>query len=448
MRPARLVALVLLVLVPAAHAGSAADPEARDDAGDATSWPGAPTPEPMAGPIDFDAVWIEEETADHLVVALHLADLSFLDTMASNPDYVYSVAVGFDLSTYERCNDDWAAFEARATFWGDPLAPETRFDVYRHEPDDECEVEADDADGDIDIATDTVRITVPRGALDSPRAGTELLLDRIDVWTSFPYPMGASDIWAPGYDLGEPARPYVLTLSTGAPTIAGLSDLLFEDEAGDVEARGGDETDAMADAVDLLAVATTQSDDGLAVEFQVASLAAMAGSPPPYSAQYALRFQVDGSSAVQQLMAVYGPGTPSWRFGYYTDMSGVSDGSSWYDLSGRVDAGAGTVTIVAPFGEACFGTDETRKPLSAQAWLQDTEGPDAVSYDDRVGPSRDGAAGAAAMPPTGRPPCAGAPGQPAALAPEAAPDAPDARETPLPGLALAVAALALAWRRR
>lgn len=78
------IVLALILLVPAAHAGTADNPEITDATGDTFVWPNAPGVGPLADAMDLTAVWVTYED-DTVSFHMEVVDLTAVAATRNNP---------------------------------------------------------------------------------------------------------------------------------------------------------------------------------------------------------------------------------------------------------------------------------------------------------------------------------------------------------------------------
>lgn len=169
----KLLAIIgLILLLPAAHAGSAADPEISDPIGDVT-WDGdrlIPTPYTQTAAIDCVASWFHDESTTDIKLTMQVADLSRVDEFESS---YARWGTRFELSNYVP--------DSRESSWSYTWVIAVQFN--NGPPGWRAEVQAPDRGGEspeadvpftMDLSTNSFTVVIPRTALGSPGAGDRM----------------------------------------------------------------------------------------------------------------------------------------------------------------------------------------------------------------------------------------------------------------------------------
>lgn len=214
-------ALLVLALasVPLASAGTAEDPEIRDDTGDVdVSVHPSPVGFPVdAGPpreaLDIVASWFHDETESSISLTMAVADLSGTDEWDDPTFGFIRWGTRFELTNYNATSDDYwentwimgVDLNNGPTGWRASLSPPNR----------DGELQPDlAATYDIDQTEGTLTVTVDRADLGHPMAGdamTETLSLHDGSWGAASRGIDYKD-QAPGT---YPSRDFVFQLDTG-----------------------------------------------------------------------------------------------------------------------------------------------------------------------------------------------------------------------------------------
>lgn len=160
---------IVVMLAPLVCAGSQDEPEVRDDPGDADYAGLVPMPGgPVGDAVDILAVWVDGETADSITLSMAVKDAAGVDVMAADPEFDQRYYVRFETTASLATGQYW--FVARY-IWG--LGGLDRWFLWTYDADGEDLGEVEIA-GSLDLERSVFVFPIPRAALDSPAAGTDL----------------------------------------------------------------------------------------------------------------------------------------------------------------------------------------------------------------------------------------------------------------------------------
>jgi hypothetical protein len=176
----------LLLLIPAAEAGTRDAPEVSDPRGDVTIWPSVPARGPVADAADLVAAWIEDWNATGMTVYIQVAGLSGIEPAGAVPTYSAQYALVFN-STENPEGFQVMAMRGGSVYTGNPLG------AWRYGGYDLGSMDWTELEGSVDAAAGLIRIDVPASFLRNETTASHF---RAAAWINTAYGDPQWNDWA------------------------------------------------------------------------------------------------------------------------------------------------------------------------------------------------------------------------------------------------------------